>query len=89
MSGAVSKVTTPLKSSASIKAAAARLAKGDGVSLNQWIASAVAQKVGAVETAAEFFHRRAGNARPENLRAVLVSVPDRPPDPADELPPDL
>jgi hypothetical protein len=40
--------------------AAQRLAKEDGVSLNQWIAAAVAEKVGAVETAAEFFKRRAG-----------------------------
>ncbi|MGO9274326.1 MAG: pilus assembly protein HicB [Terriglobia bacterium] len=31
-----------------------RLAKEDGVSLNQWIAAAVAEKVGVVETAAEF-----------------------------------
>ena len=42
--------TYPLKLPNSIKAAAARLAKEDGVSLNQWIATAVAQKVGAVET---------------------------------------
>ncbi len=48
----MSKATYPLKLPTSIKAAAARLAKEDGVSLNQWIASAVAQKVGAVETAA-------------------------------------
>jgi hypothetical protein len=40
----MSKGTYPLKLPASIKAAAARLAKEDGVSLNQWIASAVAQK---------------------------------------------
>ncbi len=85
----MSKATYPLKLPASIKAAAARLAKEDGVSLNQWIASAVAQKVGAVETAAEFFRRRAGDARPEDLRTVLALVPDRPPDPGDELPPDL
>lgn len=44
------------------------------------------QKVGAVEAAAEFFRRRAGDARPEDLRAVLALVPDRPPDPGDELP---
>ena len=56
------------------------------MSLNQWIAAAVAQKVGAVETAAEFFRRRAGDARPEDLRAVLALVPDREPDPGDELP---
>ena len=85
----MSKATYPLKLPASIKAAAARLAKEDGVSLNQWIASAVAQKVGAVETAAEFFRRRAGDAKPENLRAVLALVQDDPPDPGDELPPGL
>jgi HicB family len=83
----MSKATYPLKLPASVKAAAARLAKQDGVSLNQWIAAAVAQKVGAVETAAEFFRRRAGDARPEDLRTVLALTPDRPPDPGDELQP--
>ena len=82
----MSKATYPLKLPTSIKAAAARLAKQDGVSLNQWIASAVAQKVGAMETAAEFFRRRAGNARPEDLHALLVRAPDREPDPSDERP---
>ncbi|MGD0432915.1 MAG: toxin-antitoxin system HicB family antitoxin [Acetobacteraceae bacterium] len=83
----MSKATYPLKLPASVKAAAARLAKEDGVSLNQWIASAIAQRVGAVETASEFFRRRAGDARPEDLQAVLASVPDRVPDPGDEWPP--
>ncbi|MEN3148193.1 pilus assembly protein HicB [Neorhizobium sp. IRAMC:178] len=59
----MSKNRYPLKLPASIKAAAARLAKEDGVFLNQWIASAVAQKIGAVETAAEFLKKRAGNAK--------------------------
>lgn len=57
---AMSKATYPLKLPLSIKKAAQRLAKEDGVSLNQWIASAVAEKVGVVETAAEFFKKRAG-----------------------------
>ena len=65
----------------------ARLAKEDGVSLNRWIALAVAQKVGAVETAARFFRCPVGGAWSEDLRAVLAAVPDRPPDPGDELPP--
>lgn len=69
-----------------MKAAAARLAKEDGVSLNQWIATAVAQKVGGVETVAEFFRRRAEGAKPGDLRAVLARVPDRKPDLGDELP---
>jgi hypothetical protein len=54
------------------------------VSLNQWIASAVAQKLGAVETAADFFRQRAGVAQPENLQALLARAPDRAPDPGDE-----
>jgi hypothetical protein len=44
----------PLKMPNSIKTAAARLAKADGVSLNQFISVAVAEKVGTMETAAEF-----------------------------------
>jgi hypothetical protein len=81
----MSKATYPLKLPASIKAAAARLAKEDGVSLNQWITTAVAQKIGAVETA-DFFKRRAGNASPEDLRAFLADAPDVPPEPGDEIP---
>ncbi|WP_428391694.1 hypothetical protein [Lichenicoccus sp.] len=82
----MSKATYPLKLPSSIKVAAARLAKEDGVSLNQWIASAVAQKVGAVETAADFFRQRAGNAQPEELHAILACAPDRAPDTGDERP---
>ena len=82
----MSKATYPLKLPASIKAAAARLAKEDGVSLNQWITAAVAQKIGAVETAADFFKRRAENARPENLKTFLANAPDVPPEPGDEIP---
>jgi len=83
----MSKATYPLKLPNSIKSAATRLAKEDGVSLNQWIASAVAQKVGAVETAADFFRRRAGEARPEDLHDILARAPDRAPDAEDEMPP--
>ena len=82
----MSKGTYPLKLPTSIKTAAARLAKEDGVSLNQWIAAAVAQKIGAVGTAAVFFRIRAEGARPEDLRSILALVPDRAPDPGDELP---
>ena len=75
----MSKATYPLKLPASIKAAAARLAKEDGVSLNQWIATAVAQKIGVVETAATFFRRRAGNVTPDDLKGILEKVADVPP----------
>ena len=53
----MSKATYPLKLPLSIKKAAQRLAQEDGVSVNQWIASAVAEKVGVMETAAEFFKK--------------------------------
>jgi hypothetical protein len=82
----MSKGAYPLKLPSSIKAAAARLAREDGVSLNQWIAVAVAQKVSAVEMAADFFKRRAHGAGPEDLKAFLAMVPDVPPEPGDELP---
>ena len=82
----MSRATYPLKLPASLKAAAARLAKEDGVSLNQWIVAAVAQKIGAVETAADFFKRRAGDARPEDLRLFLAGAPDVPAEPGDKIP---
>ena len=78
----------PLKMSASLKRAAARLATEDGVSLNHWINMAVAQKVGAVETA-EHFRRRWGEVLPGDLRAVLDKRPDNPPWAGDELPDEL
>ena len=83
----MSKATYPLKLPASLKKEAARLAKQDGVSLNQWIATAVAQKIGVVETTAEFLKRRGGNATGSALSEVLRHVPDREPDLGDELPP--
>jgi hypothetical protein len=85
----MSKATYPLKLPASIKAAAARLAKQDGVSLNQWIASAVAQKIGVVETAAAFFRQRAARAKPGELERIMQKVPDAPIEPEDTIPPDL
>ena len=53
----MSKATYPLKLPLSIKKAAQRLAKEDGVSLNQWIAAAVAEKVGVVEPRPTFSRR--------------------------------
>lgn len=82
----MSKATYPLKLPTSIKTAAARLAKEDGVSLNQWIATAVAQKVGAVETAAEFFKRRAAGHSLDGFDDLLARVPDHLPEQGDELP---
>lgn len=80
----MSKATYPLKLPLSIKRAAERLAKEDGVSLNQWIAVAVAEKIGVIETAADFFKRRAGTATGEGLMRFLHQAPDVEPEPEDE-----
>lgn len=80
-----SKATYPLKLPTSIKAAA-RLAKEHGGGLHQWIATAVAQKIGVVETAAEFFKRRSNSYTLDDLDRVLDKVPNRRPGPGDELP---
>jgi len=80
----MSKASYPLKMPQSVKAAAARLAKADGVSLNQFIAVAVAEKVGAMETAAEFLKRRAGKAKPSDLAKFLRGVPNAKPVEGDE-----
>lgn len=81
----MSNATYPLKLPTSVKEAAARLARKDGVSLNQWIASAVAQKVGVMETAAEFLKRRAGDATGDGFSAFLDRVPSTPPAEDDRL----
>lgn len=81
----MSKATYPLKLPTSVKKAAQRLAQEDGVSLNQWIASAVAQKVGVIETAAEFFVRRKGKATGKRLRSFLRNAPRITPEPHDHI----
>jgi hypothetical protein len=79
------KSTYPLKLPVSVKKAAQRLAKEDGVSLNQWIAVAVAQKVGVSETAAEFFARGASAASGQGLAGFLENAPDVPSDDDDRI----
>ncbi len=81
----MSKTSYPLKLPTSVKEAAQRLAREDGVSLNQWISVAVAQKIGAVETAADFLGRRAGAARPADLLPFLDAAKREPPAAADTL----
>jgi hypothetical protein len=80
----MSKSTYPLKLPNSVKNAAAELAKIDGVSLNQFIAAAVAEKVGALRTASEFLQQRAGSARPKDLVKYLRRVPKVDPVKGDE-----
>jgi hypothetical protein len=80
----MSKSTYPLKLPNSVKEAAAELAKIDGVSLNQFIASAVAEKVGTLRTASAFLKQRAGSAKPKDLIKFLRRAPKVAPVKGDE-----
>lgn len=84
--------TYPLRLPKSIKAAAERLSKADGTSLNQFVATAVAEKIAVMETTA-FFEARAERARareargePSALLAILNRTGGEPPREGDELP---
>ena len=53
------KATYPLRLPQSVKAEVERRAKADGISVNQFVATAVAEKLAAMDTAAFFAERRA------------------------------
>ncbi len=81
----MTRTSYPLKLPASVKEAAARLAKEDGVSLNQWIAVAIAQKIGVVETASDFLKRRAGESQPGDMLRFLDRAKHEAPPVGDEV----
>ena len=82
----MSRSTYPLKLPTSVKTAAAQLAKADGVSLNQFIAAAVAEMVGSIRSAETLLVERAGRAKPRNLLRYLRKAPKTTPTSGDELP---
>jgi len=67
---------------ASLKAAAERYAERDGVSLNQFISMALAEKVGS-QGAAAFFAERAAGGDAKAAIAFLKKAPDVEPDEGD------
>ena len=75
--------TFPLRLPASIKAAAEQLAKQEGISLNQFVATAVAEKLAAMSTAA-FFAERRERADFQAFRALLNRSGGEPPREGDE-----
>ena len=81
----MSKSSYPLKLPQSVKEAAQRLAKADGVSLNQFTASAVAEKVGTLNAVDEFLKDRAGSSSPSNMLPILGAVLNSDPVPNDEV----
>ena len=76
--------TFPLRLPESIKRAAQELAGEDGVSLNQFIATAVAEKVSALNTAA-YFRERAARADRAEFDRVLARLGSLPPREGDEI----
>jgi hypothetical protein len=68
----------------SLQKRAQSLAQSEGVSLDQFIANAVAEKV-AVLDADTYIHARAIRGTREKFERVLSKVPDVEPDPDDRL----
>ena len=60
------------------------IAREDGVSINTFITSAVAEKISAITTE-DYISARAKKARKGAFRRVLDGVPKREPLPGDEL----
>jgi hypothetical protein len=69
----MSKNTYPLKLPTSVKKAAAELAATDGVSLNQFIAAAVAEKVDSLRTADDLLRERAGTGETQGHAQVSAA----------------
>jgi hypothetical protein len=70
--------TFPLRLPKSLKAVAEQLAKEDGISLNQFIAITLAEKVGALRSEQILAERR-GRADLDAFRKLLTRKPGRPP----------
>jgi len=76
--------TYPLRLPASIKAAVEKLAREEGISMNQFVATAVAEKLAAMKTA-EFFAQRASRADLRAFRKLLRRKRGESPREGDEL----
>jgi hypothetical protein len=64
---------------------ARQLAKEEGISINQLIATALAEKISALDTVA-YLQARAERSSRERYEEALSRVPNDPPVPGDELP---
>lgn len=75
--------TYPLRLPRSVKAAVTRIAKEEGISVNQFVATAVAEKLAAMTTAA-FFSERKSRADLTAFRRLLKRRGGEPPRAGDE-----
>ncbi|MBV9267416.1 MAG: hypothetical protein JO061_14690 [Acidobacteriaceae bacterium] len=76
--------TYPLRLPVSLKAALEKLSKEEGTSINQFVVTAVAEKIAALKTA-DFFEERRAKADRKLFRRVLNRRGGEPPQAGDEL----
>ena len=76
--------TLSLRLPESLHRRARELAKQEGISINQLISTALAEKMAALMTL-DYLEERAKRGSREKFLAVLAKVPDAAPDPQDEL----
>jgi hypothetical protein len=82
--------TFPFRMPEDLKAAVAGQAERAGVSLNQYLLSIVATHAGSQAEAERYFAMRAARSSPRRALEILSRAGQgNPPEPGDELPPDL
>jgi hypothetical protein len=69
----------------SVKAEAEKLAAEEGTSLNQFVATAVAEKVSALRTA-RYFAEKKGRTDWDAFQRIMARTTGERPQPADEVP---
>jgi hypothetical protein len=77
--------TYPLRLPRSLKEAVERLSRQDGTSINQFVATAVAEKVSALQTA-RFFEDRRARADFKTFDKIMRRRGGKPPHEGDEMP---
>jgi hypothetical protein len=77
--------TYPLRLPRSLKKAVERLSREDGTSMNQFVATAVAEKVSALQTA-RFFEDRKARADFKAFDKIMRRRRGKPPREGDEMP---
>ena len=74
----------PLRLPNSLKVAVAKICKEDGTSINQFVTTAVAEKISAMQTA-EFFSAHAADSDLDAARRLLLRDGGQQPQPHDRL----
>lgn len=77
--------TSPVMLPENVVRAAEVQARLRGISLEEWVSRAIAERLDTPEGAREFFRRRATGVNGDALGRALDAVPSRPPDSGDAL----